>query len=231
MRSHETCPSSSPRTRWMSRATVILFVVVCAVIPSTRPDAAGAGTVADDAHTAMRGIIFPLVGSVSYSNEFGACRGNGCSRSHEGNDLFAPKLREVVSPVDGYVAYMKDSATPDGRNANYIAIRDAEGWTYFATHINNDSPGTDDGANPAQWRFAPGITAGARVFAGQHIAFNGDSGNAEPTPAHVHFEIRKPDGTVINPYQSLRASLRLTAPYKTPNPPRNEIGAGATHSR
>ncbi len=34
----------------------------------------------------------------------------------------------------------------------------------------------------------------------------GDSGNAEGSVPHVHFEIRQPDGTPINPYQSLAAA-------------------------
>ena len=43
-----------------------------------------------------------------------------------------------------------------------------------------------------------------RVTAGQTIAYMGDSGNAEGSTAHVHFEMRRPNGSAINPYTSLR---------------------------
>ena len=42
------------------------------------------------------------------------------------------------------------------------------------------------------------------VQAGQIVAFAGDSGNAEGTASHLHFEIHQPDGTAVNPYPSLR---------------------------
>jgi peptidoglycan hydrolase-like protein with peptidoglycan-binding domain len=45
-----------------------------------------------------------------------------------------------------------------------------------------------------------------RVEAGQHIAWVGDSGNAENTAPHVHFELRDPSGTLVNGYSSLVAA-------------------------
>ncbi len=41
-----------------------------------------------------------------------------------------------------------------------LNLTGTDGWKYWYIHINNDTPGTDDGKNPAQWRFAPGIDAG-----------------------------------------------------------------------
>src|SRR5262249_46808155 len=81
-----------------------------------------------------------------------------------------------------------------------------DGWEYWYIHINNDTPGTDDGANPRQWRFAPGIAVGTHVKAGQFIAYMGDSGDAETTQAHLHFELHEPSGTAIDPYTSLKLS-------------------------
>ena len=53
-----------------------------------------------------------------------------------------------------------------------------------------------------------GLTVGSRVRAGQVIAYMGDSGNAEASVPHLHFEIRRPDRTPANPYPSLVAAQR-----------------------
>ena len=164
-------------------------------------------------------ITFPVEGSVSYSDSFGACRGSGCSRSHEGNDLMGSKLQRLIAANDATVVWSKETATPDGLNSNYLILEDDAGWEYWYIHINNDSPGTDDGANPAEWRFAPGIERGSRVKAGQHIAYMGDSGNAEWTAPHVHFEIREPSGTPIDPYQSLQSARRFVLGTTSSEPP------------
>ena len=47
--------------------------------------------------------------------------------------------------------------------------------------------------------------------AGQFIAFMGDSGDAEGTQPHLHFEMHMPNGTVIDPYTSLRLAQGLPA--------------------
>ena len=31
---------------------------------------------------------------------------------------------------------------------NMLVLRDAGGWEYWYLHVNNDTPGTDDGLNP-----------------------------------------------------------------------------------
>ena len=153
----------------------------------------------------VRPIVFPVRGPVRWSDTYGACR-DGCSRRHEGQDLMAAKMQELVACVDGTVVGLKHSA--DG---NYLYLRDGEGWHYGYLHINNDTPGTDDGANRYDQAFAAGIAIGARVRQGQVIAYVGDSGNAEATAPHCHFEVRKPAGSwydaqAINPKYSLAAA-------------------------
>jgi peptidoglycan hydrolase-like protein with peptidoglycan-binding domain len=68
--------------------------------------------------------------------------------------------------------------------------------------LNNDTPGTDDGA---AWGIADGIVPGVHVEAGQHIGWVGDSGNAENTGSHLHFELFDPAGVVVNSYNALLA--------------------------
>ena len=141
-------------------------------------------------------IAFPVMGGVSYSNTWGACR-SGCARAHEGTDIMGSRLQPLLAAVDGRIGWSRT----DGNNM--FSLRGKDGWSYSYIHVNNDSPGTDDGANPPEWIFAPGIKEGSEVVAGQHIGFMGDSGNAEGTSPHLHFEIHKPGGEAVNPYWSL----------------------------
>jgi murein DD-endopeptidase MepM/ murein hydrolase activator NlpD len=86
-----------------------------------------------------------------------------------------------------------------------ITLDGDDGYTYNYIHLNNDTPGTDDGQGGSANAYAPGIRQGVRVERGQHIAWVGDSGNAESVGAHLHFEIY--DGsTAIDPYESLLAA-------------------------
>jgi hypothetical protein len=158
----------------------------------------------------VRDIRFPVDGEVHYTDTFGACR-DGCTRRHEGQDLMGEKLMPLVAAVDGVVTSMQVDSGSNGGNS--LRIRDADGWYYVYIHINNDTPGTDDGANPARWRFASGVAVGASVYRGQLVAYMGDSGNAESTSPHLHFEIRTPANVAVNPWESLKqADHEPTAP-------------------
>lgn len=85
-----------------------------------------------------------------------------------------------------------------------ISIKDAENYTYNYLHINNDMPGTDDGNGGPMLAYAQDVKLGNKVVAGQHIAWVGDSGNAENTVSHLHFEIIDPNGNAVNPYPYLQ---------------------------
>ncbi|MGE0793912.1 MAG: M23 family metallopeptidase [Acidimicrobiia bacterium] len=142
-------------------------------------------------------IVTPVDGTIRYSNDWQDPRSG---HLHEGNDLLGSKLMPLLAAADGTVTWTRT----DGNNM--LSIKDAEGWTYTYVHINNDTPGTDDGANPPEHRFFPGIAKGVKVKAGQPIAYMGDSGNAESTSPHLHFEMARPDGVSVNPYWSLLLS-------------------------
>ena len=59
-----------------------------------------------------------------------------------------------------------------------ITVTGADGWYYNYFHVNDDTPGTDDGAAGPEWQVAPadGRKPGPRR---QVIGYMGDSGNAE----------------------------------------------------
>ncbi len=168
-------------------------------------------------------MTFPVLGATSYSDNFLACR-SGCARMHMGQDLMGAKMSPVVAAFDGVVSTLRRESGSGG--GNYVGITadrgPAAGWTALYLHVNNDTPGTDDGAGSAAYAFPSGIELGARVLAGQLVAWRGDSGNAESTGPHIHFELRKGHGwggTVYNAYPSLVAARRLSAPVASgPHP-------------
>jgi len=110
----------------------------------------------------------------------------------------APKMTQVYAAEDGYVARIETHSLA-GR---YIEIAHEAGWSTSYVHLNNDNPGTDDGDADWSLTLAPGVFLGAWVVAGQLIAWVGDSGNAEWTGSHTHFELAI-DGRPINPYPYL----------------------------
>ncbi|MFA5184411.1 MAG: M23 family metallopeptidase [Patescibacteria group bacterium] len=149
-------------------------------------------------------IVFPVQGIVNFSDDFGDGRSGG--RVHEGNDLMAPKMTPIVAARGGRII----SASLTEPSYGYmISIAGDDGYKYNYLHINNDTPGTDDGQGGLLYAYAPGINQGTTIVQGQHIAWVGDSGNAEETSPHLHFEIRLTDGSAINPYQYLNAALKI----------------------
>ncbi|MDP3711777.1 MAG: M23 family metallopeptidase [Mycobacteriales bacterium] len=159
-------------------------------------------------------MTFPVAGRVSFTDNYLVCR-SGCTRKHMGQDLMGAKMTPLVAAFDGVVTTLQQ----DGGSGNYVGITadrgPAKGWTVLYLHVNNDTPGTDDGRGSAQWAFPKGIERGARVLAGQLVGWLGDSGNAESTGAHLHVELRKGtgwSGVVHNAYPSLIKARRLSAP-------------------
>ena len=152
-------------------------------------------------------ITFPVVFPASYGSSFGACR-DGCNREHHGVDIMVWdwKGAPVVAAHTGFVI----DVTYDGNlQGCAVKIRGLDRWITRYVHLNNDTPGTDDGEAAEASCLAPGIEVGSYVEEGQLIGWMGDSGNAETTPAHLHFEIRTPRGLPVDPYRSLRAAKRI----------------------
>lgn len=146
----------------------------------------------------IREIIFPVEGQRTFSDSFGDPRSGG--RTHEGIDIFAPKMTPLIAAVDGRITMLPQNEPYYGYA---IFMRGDDGYSYRYIHVNNDTPGTDDGLGGVVYAYAPTIIDNARVVKGQLLGWVGDSGNAENVSSHLHFEIHQPDGTPINPYLSL----------------------------
>ncbi len=169
-------------------------------------------------------MTFPVAGPVRFSDNWLACR-SGCARMHMGQDLMGAKMLPLVAAFDGVITSVRREATPNS-GGNYLTLAadrgPAAGWSAIYVHVNNDTPGSDDGRGTAAWSFPAGIEPGARVLAGQLVGWLGDSGNAESTGSHLHVELRKGNGwggVVYNAYPSLMAARRLAAPLPSgPHP-------------
>ncbi len=182
----------------MPRSIRTLFVLL-ALFTGLAPTAAIAQVDEEPPAFSPESIVFPVVGEVYYSDTFGAPRSS--DRTHEGIDIMSVdgvKGLPVVAVADGIVDWI-------GSECCYLSIDHGGGWETWYIHLDNDTPGTDDGLG---WGIAEGIEVGVPVAQGQVIGYVGDSGNAEEAGAHLHFEIRQ-DGVAINPYEYLLAAPAL----------------------
>ena len=144
-------------------------------------------------------ITFPVDGDATFSDDFDDQR---AGHLHHATDIAAEKMTPVLAAVDGEITF---APSPEPSYGYMLTLEGDDGYEYNYVHLNNDTPGTDDGNGGAEYAYAEGIERGVRVERGQHIAWVGDSGNAESVSSHLHFEMYD-DDTAINPYPSLLAS-------------------------
>ncbi|MFH1711715.1 MAG: M23 family metallopeptidase, partial [Patescibacteria group bacterium] len=144
-------------------------------------------------------ITFPVDGENRFIDDFDQSRGD---HVHHATDIMADKMIPVLAAQSGTVTY---APIPEPSWGWMIRISGDDGYTYNYIHLNNDTPGTDDGNGGVENAYAPDVRQGARVNRGQLIGWVGDSGNAESIGSHLHFEIYN-GGTAINPYESLLAA-------------------------
>jgi murein DD-endopeptidase MepM/ murein hydrolase activator NlpD len=154
-------------------------------------------------------LTFPVRGPARLLPSFGDARG---ARSHAGVDIMAEKGTPVVAAADGVVRWMDDEV---GGNCCDVALVHEGGWRTRYFHLNNDTPGTDDGRG---YGIAPGLAPGVEVREGELVGFVGDSGNAERTAPHLHFEVLRPNGRPLDPYGILRVAQGEPVEGPMPSP-------------
>jgi murein DD-endopeptidase MepM/ murein hydrolase activator NlpD len=126
-------------------------------------------------------FILPVSPS-AFANTWGARRSGG--RRHKGTDVMAPCGAPVMAVTDGVISNLHS-----GGNGGIMAyLRASNGDVFFYAHLR---------------RYAPGVSTGARVSAGDLIAYNGNTGNARGGACHVHFEWHPRGGGPVNPYPLL----------------------------
>jgi hypothetical protein len=156
-------------------------------------------------------IIFPVVGKVQYVDDFGAPRPGG---AHQGNDLMAAKKSPAVAAEAGKVKYWTTSAAA----GCMLYLYGASGTTYLYIHLNNDLTLRNDNRGKCVNGTAYAVKNGAKVAAGQQIAYVGDSGDANGGNSHLHFEVHPGGGKAVSPYPYLQKAYRLLFAAKPGTP-------------
>ncbi len=164
----------------------------------------GAGAAAASPSAQVPRLVFPVLGAASYTDDFGDPRGQG---GHEGNDIMAPRRALALAAEAGTVKFHTTSA----RAGCMLYLNGKSGTQYLYIHLNNDlTDGNDNqGRCVAGVSYATGLKDGAKVAAGQVIAFVGDSGDANGIHPHLHFEVHPNGGGAANPFTHLNSARRL----------------------
>ncbi len=119
---------------------------------------------------------FPVAGSKArVGSVWGDSRDNG-QRSHEGIDIFAPKLTPAIAAADGTISSVKDGGL-GGKTVN-LKVSNRNLSLYYA-HLDQQL-----------------VQPGQYVKKGDTIGLVGNTGNARTTPPHLHFGIYSYDGAI-----------------------------------
>ncbi|HWH13948.1 MAG TPA: M23 family metallopeptidase, partial [Miltoncostaeaceae bacterium] len=148
-----------------------------------------------------QGWAFPVAGPRAYTADYGAPR--AVTGWHRGVDVFADVGTPVVAVADGTLSRVGWNAL----GGNRLWLTDGAGTAYYYAHLS---------------AYAPVAIDGARVRAGEVIAYVGNTGQAATTPPHLHFEIHPggEDADSVDPYPFLQAWERGEATsFGAPAPP------------
>jgi hypothetical protein len=156
-------------------------------------------------------IVFPLIGDYAYGNNYGDARAQG---RHAGIDIErVPWRTPVVAAEGGRVKWWTTSA----RAGCMLYLYGKSGTTYLYIHLNNDLTEKSEDRGGCKLGVAYAVEDGAKVTAGEQIAYVGDSGDAEGNH-HLHFEVHPDDGADVNPFPFLNAAERLLFPGRIGTP-------------
>jgi murein DD-endopeptidase MepM/ murein hydrolase activator NlpD len=141
------------------------------------------------------GYVFPVYGTASFGDSFGAPRPNVPGGWHHGEDIFAPLGAPLLAVADGTLHTIGFTKIGGYR----LWLRDLSGNEFYYAHLS---------------AYSPLAVEGRRVEAADVIGFVGDTGDAEGGTPHLHFEIHPAamvglgyDG-VVAPYPILLAWRR-----------------------
>ena len=144
-------------------------------------------------------LVFPLVAKTELWDNYGDPRGNG---RHAGIDMENPWRAPVVAVEDGRVEHAES-----GLGGCMLYLYGRSGTMYLYIHLNNDLTARNDNKGGCVKDVTFAVPDGARVAAGEQVAWNGDSGDANGNP-HLHFEVHPNGGADANPIRHLRRAIK-----------------------
>jgi murein DD-endopeptidase MepM/ murein hydrolase activator NlpD len=116
------------------------------------------------------GYVFPVYGPSSFTDSFGAARSDVAGGWHHGDDIFAPLGAPILSVASGTVF----SVGWNRVGGNRLWLRDGQGNLFYYAHLS---------------AFTPLAVNGNKVNSGDVLGFVGNTGDAQGTPTHLHFEV------------------------------------------
>jgi murein DD-endopeptidase MepM/ murein hydrolase activator NlpD len=143
------------------------------------------------------GFVFPVYGTASFGDSFGAPRPDVPGGWHHGEDIFAAAGTPLLAVADGTLHTIGFNKIGGYR----LWLRDAQGDEFYYAHLS---------------AYSPLAVEGRPVKAGDVIGFVGATGDADGGAPHLHFEIHPAsmaglgyDG-VVAPYAILLAWRRAS---------------------
>ncbi len=112
--------------------------------------------------------VFPVYGSTAFIDTFGAPRSD--EKYHHGDDIFGQLGQPILAVTDGTLFSVGYEKVGGYR----LWLLDQQGNQFYYAHLS---------------AYSTLAVNGAHVRAGQVIGFMGNTGDAEGTPVHLHFEI------------------------------------------
>jgi murein DD-endopeptidase MepM/ murein hydrolase activator NlpD len=117
-----------------------------------------------------QGYVFPVYGPSGYGDSFGAPRGDVSGGWHHGDDIFAPLGAPILAVASGTVFSVGWNEIGGWR----LWVRDSGGNEFYYAHLS---------------AYTSLAVNGRHVNAGQVLGFVGNTGDAQGTPFHLHFEV------------------------------------------
>lgn len=175
----------------LAPAPAATFAVAAAPAPQAVSEVSGGGADATQPAVRLQAVAppnFPMevTPRCDILDNFGDPRSGG--RTHAGMDILATLGQDVYAMKDGTLTLQTfaNSGGSSSLSGNLwrLTASDGSGDYYIYAHLSE---------------FAPGLSKGSIVYAGQLIGFVGDTGNAGPGNYHLHFEIHPGGGNAVNP--------------------------------
>jgi murein DD-endopeptidase MepM/ murein hydrolase activator NlpD len=131
--------------------------------------------------TGGRGGIRGWTSNAPYTitGEFGQTDGPYPGKGHVGMDIGTPSGTPITAAQGGTIMHAGGDYNKGGYG-NAVVMRTDDGFTVILGHLSS-----------------VGVQPGGRVAAGQLLGQSGNTGHAYG--AHLHLEVRDPNGTPINP--------------------------------